>query len=82
MIEAFHKAENLIHKCIKSGVLRASKNGTHVYVYMRYKSGAEEWTLITIKKAAQSIVEQNAFSILEDALQKRKTVSHNRGGKS
>lgn len=71
MEKNIHNAEILIYECIKAGILRTSKNKKRVYLYMHYQDGDEAWDPVTIREAAYDVINQNAFSILRDALQKR-----------
>lgn len=66
------KALDLIQDCINLGIFETSDNGERVYIRTEYDNGDVAWEPTPIMEAVRSVVDNNAFSILEEAIAKRK----------
>ena len=75
MNEKIEKAKNLIHECLDFDILQ-SRNGKVKVFFIPEEKTEEEgiWVLMSISEAAKDIVKQNAFDVLEKALEEKKKI--------
>ena len=68
-------AEKLIHECLDFNILQSRDGKVRVFFIPEGKTEEEgNWVLMPISEAAKDIVKQNAFDVLEKALEEKKKI--------
>ena len=70
----FENAVKLIRECVEFNILESYDRKVKVFFEPDDKEKEAHWTWMTVEDAAKDVVKQNAFSILEEALEKAKEV--------
>lgn len=69
------KAKELIKECLHFGILEGWDRKIKVFFVPEGKKEEEgEWALMSLEEAAEDIVKQNAFEVLEKALEEKKKI--------
>ena len=70
----FENAVKLIRECVEFNVLESYDGKIKVFFEPDDKEKEAHWTWMTVEDAAKDLIKQNAFGVLEEALEKAKDI--------
>ena len=66
----FENAVKLIRECVEFNILESYDGKIKVFFEPDDKEKEAHWTWMTVEDTAKDLMKQNAFSVLEEALEK------------